>query len=1286
MASTEEQPIEAVKIYDENWYVHNSREDPEVLPDSHQDEGSNIPDDAERSQDKTARDIASQRRGGPHAPLITTKPPPPKLMNRGAWNYIQYIPPWTDPMWDGDYTVALGKHDHLVRSKNVFEHIRPAQLPQDRSQNPTAMAVRFGIYPGRKDGRSRLTPTRSTFRKFKVDGVVRDDVTGKYIEQEAEALAKSYGLDGIDELLDKYSQMNRKDPGSVSVRDMYVLQAMQEMQDDEDWQSLHFAGMTTHETDEYLWERLQPALQLASRFLYFLEQHDPFWDRLMDVFNRVRINGPRDYRTRKERRKFPAYSFGMQEPDNHRSSKKLAADLNRVAIDPVEETAKIMRSRITLQIGSAYSDWMNDKGLPVSGYTMLESDSIIVSLSADAVWPLLVQGYSKDEHMQACFTVANTLVHEFAHAVNYAQVLWLHKPGPKAMGVLASEPLLQEEVIRVGEALFGTNQDMPEIMEPFFETDQRCELGYCLENHLFGGNNWQIINQAQVHSKNLEFLPAGSMLRRWPDGYVKEHSPSLEHLKRKPSDLVLKTPPMMADTSRIPIKISQIARFYSESFWDVETARFGNAALRLGSDAPTRIRMPMDEIIMEAAGNLFPKTREMLMNAWPFDDEMQSLGYVVEGFLNRVYQEYTKLYSMRFRWARDHRSFPSRLDIIQKNLLQFMIVSEEARLSHFAARFSLTDTPAAYERWQKTMLGAYRDLVAKFRGQARNIEFQLPVGSEVLQDDATFWSRIHRVASNTQPRVGALLRTTHELFLLEVGCLQELYANIYKLTPKERELFKDEDVVDTLGNRVKELHRMASSSYNLLEGVKDYAPIAAIHGEFSLKFNVLTQMLKEFYTWGHDIATINPSNFDKLLPLIPNIKNARRPASLRLVKLVQREIDLAPVGALESVHNTLMFVEDKVAAAGLVNVDSRRDMQAAVEELETKLMEAYKLDAKPQHIPKDNAPDDDPLKKIIIAGKRRRYSGSGGGRVAKRPKYTTPPRLIHPQLRHSVPLISYTPAHALKLFNYAAPQYGSVSRPGSSKPKPSASSSLPKNQIPNVFAGMPSVTFPKGQPGQPSPFSAAPVAALPVATSMFPHVQIGPEPVGLFPHPYAFSATFTEDLLHEARVRDVITKQSSRPLTVPPLAFTKRQGFNASYREPIPLVPDSPESHMSGFKNNVKDRHDHSPTSDGLSPPLSSSGASVVQPPTPQPQVVIPQQETGGGVAPVAWMGPQSHVARPGHSASGSTKNAGTVSGWTPINRKVVGGPMDWSPTRVSRERHSPTSTALEEGDQMDID
>lgn len=74
----------------------------------------------------------------------------------GHWDYVQYVPPWTDPDWDERY-VYMGPRDHPWPADDVLaqqyakpgamQTQRPALRESDAALNPTAAAKRWGIYP-----------------------------------------------------------------------------------------------------------------------------------------------------------------------------------------------------------------------------------------------------------------------------------------------------------------------------------------------------------------------------------------------------------------------------------------------------------------------------------------------------------------------------------------------------------------------------------------------------------------------------------------------------------------------------------------------------------------------------------------------------------------------------------------------------------------------------------------------------------------------------------------------------------------------------------------------------------------------------------------------------------------------------------------------------------------------------------------------------------------------------------------------------------------------------------
>ncbi|KAF6822630.1 hypothetical protein CMUS01_11005 [Colletotrichum musicola] len=244
------QPVGA-PIYDPAWYQGNSREDPATAPvqpiiDPQDVEGKTTY--SKRSKDQWAKYIAQQGRGRPQAPLIIENPPPPKLGLQGCWEYIEYVPEWTDPMWH-DSQLEVERNDgsqYLVRPHDMLRYLRPAQLPQDRLQNPTAMATRYGIYPDRRDGRSRMTPTRQAFSRFAVNGTKPDEFNGRFVWGQVNQLAQNEGMD-VDDLLKKYSSLTKDEARMLPGVHQFALLSMVQMQDDEDWQRALLQGLSTNE-------------------------------------------------------------------------------------------------------------------------------------------------------------------------------------------------------------------------------------------------------------------------------------------------------------------------------------------------------------------------------------------------------------------------------------------------------------------------------------------------------------------------------------------------------------------------------------------------------------------------------------------------------------------------------------------------------------------------------------------------------------------------------------------------------------------------------------------------------------------------------------------------------------------------------------------------------------------------------------------------------------------------------------------------------------------------------
>ncbi|TID00005.1 hypothetical protein CH35J_005134 [Colletotrichum higginsianum] len=1269
----------------------DDNDDDDDTKDDNDDDSDNSTDKiiktATRSHDKSVQTNASQRQGDQHAPLFVPQPPA-KFANHGQWEFIEFVPGWTDPIWDGHETVKIDDHHkHLVRKKaggGILDRLRPAQLPQDRSRNPTPFAMRWGIHPDRRDGRSRLSPTRSAFRRFRVDDHDTIQVVGDYIVKQAEIHAAAAGAEDVEALLETYSRLT---PGGESrqpsATEQFVVQAMQDIRDDEDWQSLVFSGLTTQEllddgilslkntygcnlendlhgllqrdkwdtatwrggepdtprlvyqagkvkgewdpsTNDDLWKRMQPALQVASRILTHLEHHDPYWARLMDVFNRVPIPPFRDPRPPHQRKKYPAWNFRMRDDDAvSRAAAAAAAPWTvaepdvRAAVDAVGTTWRTLHSCLRFELNTGFDVDMVSQTL--AGSTAAQGEKIVVMLAVDCLWPLVVEGYSHDEKISSCFSVAATIIHELAHAVNYAHIHWLYRPGPAADQVadFQKHPELEQKLVDIGESLFG-KQDLKKLnpIEPYFENQQKSELGFATDGHVFGGSNWQTLSQSNLSFKHLNFLPSGSLMVRWPTGFNYSHGrmQTWEELKKSPAAMVLRTPPIVVDTYRVPVKVAEVARLFSEGFWRSEVVKFGTAALKLGTADPTRVRFLLDDPVpvTKRTGDI-SDICEKVMELYPDADKLAELGGIVWEFLDRLLLEYFLYPTVRFRWQKDYNNLYTRLGAIDLGAKQFSLAIKEVQILDQYLRCSARarrgggNVAAQLDAWKTTTLQLYRAQIQKCRDSSSKVSFELPLGSDRLQNDATFWDRIGEVGTFAQRRFDGLLRTLYDLLSTEIDRIHEMYIDIYRLSPEERGRMRRRKCVQNLLGRLDILEKACRHTIVGHGGISALRLSFDVRPHFAQSFTVLMQRIKELVPWAHDVREINPANAHRLTPFIPNIRKARRPASARMVKLAQKEINLMSVEDLIAIEPFLLFVKHRLEAADAIEMDLTKDQKDHLELIVERMKAAYV----PAAADDDGGDDDnsseegEPLTKIIRKRKNRGDDLASGQHVVRRRRIYVP-RLSPPVLRHPRPLSSSTrPPHDHWRRRRSFGGIGSAARRGPSVASPSLQPPLP-----NPFASMPSITFPLANQGLSPAFSSQSTQQQqqqqqppPQAFNAFPEqMPVGPQPTEIFPHPGALSATFTQDLVAERDYRAALAAQSSSGLSsasLPPrpppslgspLQFSNRPGLWDAPREVAPLIPDSPESERG--RRQVPDPQRWSPLTESLSSiPPSNPGS-----------------------------------------------------------------------------------------------
>lgn len=157
---------------------------------------------------------------------------------------LLYVPSWTAPGWKDDADARNGT-DFAVHDP-VKDVLRPMMLNTDKAKNPTKNAVRFGIFPGRSDGRSCTSPTRSAERFMAMRDESSGSLTGRGLAGKIEEQAQRRGFH-IDDYLTSQSSNATLNDGP---QEREYIKAFDELLIEEFWQGCLFGDMTMDEVSE----------------------------------------------------------------------------------------------------------------------------------------------------------------------------------------------------------------------------------------------------------------------------------------------------------------------------------------------------------------------------------------------------------------------------------------------------------------------------------------------------------------------------------------------------------------------------------------------------------------------------------------------------------------------------------------------------------------------------------------------------------------------------------------------------------------------------------------------------------------------------------------------------------------------------------------------------------------------------------------------------------------------------------------------------------------------------
>ncbi|KAI1266913.1 hypothetical protein F5Y18DRAFT_425467 [Xylariaceae sp. FL1019] len=325
-------------------------------------------------------------------------------------------------------------------------------------------------------------------------------------------------------------------------------------------------------TNDKLWNALQPALRLASKV--FLTKH-PYFEALMDMRCRQMVDMTRDPRVNPPT--IALHKFVYHEDIDMNLTWPQIRTLHEVHdYNWKENVLNFLRAFLRIDIGSAYSHVgfadpdsagprPNTFHYGATHTTAGDTTAIVhMKLSAEIIWPLLVDGYTKSEKLACSYIIANTILHELAHCIVQAQNLL-------TSGMTYVRPQGQSD--EVAALLLSLGADMWDFSishaEPFFQDMGHCEVGSCMENEVWGYNVSSLLEQSLA--RYYQGLPLIVGTNSWPNGSDDAH------LK----NTVIPSP----EIYNRPLPIAHIARYFTKNWWEEEYARYGHAAFKKTPDA-----------------------------------------------------------------------------------------------------------------------------------------------------------------------------------------------------------------------------------------------------------------------------------------------------------------------------------------------------------------------------------------------------------------------------------------------------------------------------------------------------------------------------------------------------------------------------------------------------------------------------------------------------------------------------------------------------------------------------
>ncbi|KAF4997169.1 hypothetical protein FGRMN_4064 [Fusarium graminum] len=1070
---------------------------------------------------------------------------PPKIPAQGRYDFVQYCPAWTDPDWQ-DEGPQREKSVFKIRDA-IFDRLRPALLPRDQFQNPSTYAQRFSVFPGRTDGRSRTSPTRAESRLlFPANAEVK---TGKQLFDRFEQLAQQAGED-----VEEYMERTRPDLQSLSEVEQQYMQQYEDLIVDENWQAILFGSLTMDEihaegyftmsntedselsgplyelfardrwldtrkfgdskdwprymytldgqreewdprTNDRVWDAMQPALQLATRFLML---EDSFILGLQDITNRllrklkfVRDINPVD----------PTRVYG-------------AKQLKDTGVDVWAANFEVLYQIFEIRLGSGF-DFDGKAKQHISGRQRApiffnQGDKISVDIDCELVWPLIVDKYTKSEKLMASLTLATTLAHEMMHAFNTAAHKWIRDPS--SVGITTSRQVVACNTL-AGELIDPVHGDHYE--EPYFENDASTEVGHAFETHVLGGGYWSWVHSSLSVTERPPLLQtAGGLVAHCthPEGG-------------------LNWPPFLTRPYIRGFRINHFVRFedvkkyFTNSFWNVSIHKYGTAALREPSKRPHKISYnPMDvaftSVSYEDWNQIHLSSYDNMEWLFQYMRRVAADNYLLHSYLNNLVTEACDFDLMIVRFKDDQLAWDDR-DKVWRDFGNeaLMILCEFS--AYFAQEFDPTKDNAVLLFLHGTWENAWNHL-------GRYPDYQSSLLANVLQQsvhedwiDQVKRSTVESYERRLMPKLVDFVRACER----ELSHMESMICELYHMgiTFWELYFYYAHGHIQVWRQRVADMVTLVQNLVAAFE-FSDQR-IKLIDGDWHQRALNLGQRADDIVRLLCLDETKYVDNWRDLLRTMPMLRKSNRKPHQRFYFLAKKEMMNLSDQQLQD------LTEFKQRFHAILNLGGYKIALPGMDPDELAI--AQRLSGTLDDGPGDNARDRtikgpstgifnlDVVRKLAMRldqddrnakdEKMNRIKGTLREKLPSLQKVATEqasePPSIPPKFQH------------MSMGNQAVPV-------GNGQPFSTASSPFAS------YSSGTSSPFPSNQPGQPSAWKANSAADL----AAWANGRLGNAPAaahGIMPHPYAIRETVTEDLKNAATtslpMRDPVTLANAYP-------------------------------------------------------------------------------------------------------------------------------------------------------------